>query len=132
MTKLTYDEWEKWFIDTQCSVTEEEIESMKTQYYNGLNTYEEFKHLLKYEYGHYCEMEGRKMTDKERAQKIWEAFCGELIQEPTDDMKEALATAITELASQLQYGNTDWQTLNEQMIMDVERVMLVVNELEGK
>ena len=47
-------------------------------------------------------------------------------------MKEALATAITELASQLQYGNTDWQTLNEQMIMDVERVMLVVNELEGK
>ena len=72
------------------------------------------------------------MTDKERAQKIWEAFCGELIQEPTDDMKEALATAITELASQLQYGNTDWQTLNEQMIMDVERVMLVVNELEGK
>ena len=40
MTKLTYDEWEKWFIDTQCSVTEEEIESMKTQYCNGLNTYE--------------------------------------------------------------------------------------------
>ena len=57
MTKLTYDEWEKWFIDTQCSATEEEIESMKTQYCNGLNTYEEFKHFLKYEYGHYCEAE---------------------------------------------------------------------------
>ena len=71
-------------------------------------------------------------TDKERAQKIWEAFCGELIQEPTDDMKEALATAITELVSQLQYDNCDWQAPDEQMIMDVEWVMLVVNELEGK
>jgi hypothetical protein len=68
----------------------------------------------------------------EQTQKIWEAFCGELIQEPTDDMKEALATAIKELASQLQYDNCDWQAPNEQMIMDVERVMLVVNELEGK
>jgi hypothetical protein len=71
------------------------------------------------------------MTDKERAQKIWEAFCGELIQEPTDDMKEALATAIKELVSQLQYDNTDWQAPDEQMIMDVEWVMLVVNELEA-
>jgi len=59
MTKLSYDEWEKWFIDTQCSVTEEEIESMKTQYCNGLNTYEEFKRILKHEYQHYCEMEGK-------------------------------------------------------------------------
>ena len=72
------------------------------------------------------------MTDKERAQKIWEAFCGELIQEPTDDMKEALATAIKELVSQLHSDNTDWQAPDEQMIMDVEWVMLVVNELEGK
>ena len=72
------------------------------------------------------------MTDKERAQKIWEAFCGELIQEPTDDMKEALATAIKELVSQLQYDNCDWQAPDDQMIMDVEWVMLVVNELEGK
>jgi hypothetical protein len=67
----------------------------------------------------------------EKAQKIWEAFCGELIQEPTDDMKEALATAIKELVSQLQYDNTDWQAPDEQMIMDVEWVMLVVNELEA-
>lgn len=34
----------------------------------------------------------KKMTEK--AQKIWDAFCGELTQEPTDDMREALATAI--------------------------------------
>lgn len=29
-----------------------------------------------------------------RAQTIWKAFCGELTQEPTDDMREALATAL--------------------------------------
>jgi hypothetical protein len=71
------------------------------------------------------------MTDKERAQKIWEAFCGELTQEPTDDMKEALATAIKELVFQLQYDNCDWQVPDEQMIVDVEQVMLVVNQLEA-
>lgn len=30
----------------------------------------------------------------ERVQKMWEAFCGELTQEPTDDMKKALATSL--------------------------------------
>ena len=34
----------------------------------------------------------------ERAQKIWQAFVNELTQEPTDDMKEALATAIRQVA----------------------------------
>jgi hypothetical protein len=71
------------------------------------------------------------MTDKERAQKIWEAFCGELTQEPTDDMKEALATAIKELVFQLQYDNIDWQAPDDWKIMDVEQVMLVVNQLEA-
>jgi hypothetical protein len=71
------------------------------------------------------------MTDTEGAQKIWEAFCGELTQEPTDDMKEALATAIKELVFQLQYDNIDWQGPDEQMIMNVEWVMLVVNRLEA-
>ncbi len=37
-----------------------------------------------------------KMT--EQAQKIWETFKAELIVEPTDDMREALATAIRTLA----------------------------------
>ncbi len=36
------------------------------------------------------------MTDK--AQTIWKAFCGELTQEPTDDMREALATALRQIA----------------------------------
>jgi hypothetical protein len=33
-----------------------------------------------------------------RAQQIWEAFCDELTQEPTDDMREALATAFRHMA----------------------------------
>jgi len=35
----------------------------------------------------------------ERAQKIWETFKAELIVEPTDDMKQALASSIRELLS---------------------------------
>jgi hypothetical protein len=34
------------------------------------------------------------MTITERTQKIWDAFCGELSQKPTDDMREALVTAL--------------------------------------
>ena len=59
----------------------------------------------------------------ERAQKIWEAFCGELTQEPTDDMREALATAINEVAERLY---TDWAEL--QHPADVIRNLS--NELE--
>ena len=33
-----------------------------------------------------------------RAQQVWEVFCGELTQKPTDDMKEALATALRQVA----------------------------------
>jgi hypothetical protein len=43
-----------------------------------------------------------------RAQTIWKAFCGELTQEPTDDMREALATAVNEVADRL---CTDWGEL---------------------
>lgn len=46
------------------------------------------------------------------AEKIWEAFKTELIAEPTDDMREALATAIREIISEYEefiedggYGN---------------------------
>ena len=43
-----------------------------------------------------------------RAEQIWQAFCGELIVEPTDDMKEALTTAVNEVAARL---CTDWAEL---------------------
>lgn len=52
--KLSYEEWEKEFLKTNCPPNiEEEIEKMKTQYYCGLNTYEEFKSLLKKDYEEY-------------------------------------------------------------------------------
>ena len=41
-----------------------------------------------------------------RAQQVWEAFCGELTQEPTDDMKEALATVLRMLNSD--FDNWNW------------------------
>ena len=43
-----------------------------------------------------------------RAEEIWETFKAELIVEPTDDMKEALATAIRVVADRL---CTDWGEL---------------------
>jgi hypothetical protein len=49
------------------------------------------------------------MTDA--AYKVWEAFKEELIVEPTDDMKEALASAIREVADQL-YFDPDVDYLN--------------------
>lgn len=55
--KLSYEEWEKWFIDSQYSVTKEEIEEMKTKYYFGINTYDDFKRLLRHEYERYCKEE---------------------------------------------------------------------------
>jgi hypothetical protein len=36
-----------------------------------------------------------------RAEQVWEAFKCELTQEPTDDMREALATAIRIVADRL-------------------------------
>lgn len=59
-----------------------------------------------------------------RAQEIWNAFCGELTQEPTDDMKEALATAVREVADRLY---TDWAEL--QHPADVLRE--IADELEA-
>jgi DNA-binding transcriptional regulator YhcF (GntR family) len=41
------------------------------------------------------------MTDT--AQKVWEAFKGELIVNPTEDMKEALSSSLRELVNQLKY-----------------------------
>ncbi len=41
------------------------------------------------------------MTNK--AQKVWEAFKGELIVNPTEDMKEALSSSLRELVNQLKY-----------------------------
>jgi hypothetical protein len=36
-----------------------------------------------------------------RAEEIWEAFCGELIIQPTEDQRQALSTAIRVVADRL-------------------------------
>ena len=36
-----------------------------------------------------------------RAEEIWKAFCGELTQDGTEDMRQALATAIRVVAERL-------------------------------
>jgi hypothetical protein len=36
-----------------------------------------------------------------RAEQIWEAFCGELIIQPTEDQRQALSTAIRVVADRL-------------------------------
>jgi hypothetical protein len=68
----------------------------------------------------------KKMTDK--AQKIWEAFVNELTQEPTDDVREALSTAIREVANELQYYNFG---LGEDMILDARDLYDLADELES-
>lgn len=62
-----------------------------------------------------------------RAHKIWEAFCGELTQEPTDDMREALCTAIREVANELQYQNFNE---GEDMIVGARALYELSDELE--
>lgn len=72
------------------------------------------------------------MTDK--AQKIWNAFCGELTQKPTDDMKEALATATREIANELQYYNFGvgevFTSSTEDMILDARDIYDLADGLE--
>jgi hypothetical protein len=60
-----------------------------------------------------------------RVKTIWKAFCGELIVEPTDDMKEALATAVREIVNEYQYYNC-----GEVMIVSVRALYELAEELE--
>lgn len=64
----------------------------------------------------------------EKAHKIWLAFCGELTQEPTDDMKEALATAIRELSNELHYYNP---YEGSDMIIDANSLYELSDELDA-
>jgi hypothetical protein len=61
-------------------------------------------------------------------QKIWEAFKGELTQPPTDDMREALATAIREIANEYQY----YQLVGEvDMVVDARMLYDLAEELDS-
>jgi hypothetical protein len=64
----------------------------------------------------------------ERAQKIWEAFKGELCIEPTDDMREALATAIRIVADELSY--TIFMPNNDVRVVETRELYGLANELD--
>lgn len=63
----------------------------------------------------------------QQAQKIWQAFCGELIESPTDDMREALVTAIREIANEYQHYNFGG---GEDMMIDARELYNLAEELD--
>ena len=65
-----------------------------------------------------------------KSEIIWKAFCGELIVEPTDDMKEALATSIRAIANELQYYQCCEDSGVEDMVVDARALYEIADELE--
>ena len=64
------------------------------------------------------------------AQKIWEAFKGELIDngiKDSEDVRQGLSTAIREIANELQCYNT---SEGEDMILDAYKLYELADELE--
>ena len=68
---------------------------------------------------------------KEVTPTIWKVFCGELTREPTDDMREALATALRELVNQLQYYLYSKGEGVEGMVLNTRDILEVADELEN-
>ena len=66
----------------------------------------------------------------ERAQKIWETFCRELIGEPTEDQKEALGSAIRAIANEFQYYQCCEEEGVEDMVIDACLLYDLAAELE--
>jgi hypothetical protein len=67
-----------------------------------------------------------KIMTSYRAEQIWEAFKGELIVEPTDDMREALSTAIRVVAERLY---TDLGEMQDPSVV-LEEIADELNDLE--
>ena len=65
------------------------------------------------------------------AYKVWEAFKAELTQPATDDMKEALATAIREIANQYQYYQCCKDECVEDMVVDAKKLYELSYDVEA-
>ncbi len=65
------------------------------------------------------------------AYQIWEAFKAELTQPATDDMKEALATAIREIANEYQYYQCCKDEGVEDMVVDAQKLYELSYDLEA-
>ncbi len=67
---------------------------------------------------------------KSRASKVWEAFCGELTQEPTDDMREALSTAILKIVDEFEFFMDDDSSFGC-MVVSSQDLWNLSNDLEN-
>ena len=65
------------------------------------------------------------------AYQIWETFKAELIVEPTDDMKEALASSIREIANQYQYYQCCKDEGVEDMVVDAQKLYELSYDVEA-
>ncbi len=65
------------------------------------------------------------------AYQIWETFKAELTQPATDDMKEALATAIREIANQYQYYQCCKDEGVEDMVVDAQELNEIAGDVEA-
>ena len=65
------------------------------------------------------------------AYQIWETFKAELIVEPTDDMKQALASAIREIANQYQYYQCCKDEGVEDMVVDAQKLYELSYDVEA-
>lgn len=64
------------------------------------------------------------------AQKVWKAFKAELTQPATDDIKEALATSIREIANQCAYTHLHIDGDHGIDVVNVKDIMSIIDELE--
>jgi len=65
------------------------------------------------------------------AYKVWEAFKAELTQPATDDMKEALASSIREIANQYQYYQCCKDEGVEDMVVDAQKLYELSYDVEA-
>ena len=77
-------------------------------------------------------------TPTEKARDIWEAFCEELTQPPTDDMREALATSLRVASDwilpdveKLDKNGCGYRDYTEDERRCCERLLIFANELEN-
>ena len=66
-----------------------------------------------------------------RAQEIWNAFCGELTQEPTDDMKEALATSVSKIVELYDTWTYYCDENNRDHLIWTSDLVKLIDELEA-
>jgi regulator of RNase E activity RraB len=66
----------------------------------------------------------------ERTQEIWKAFCGELTQEPTDDMREALVTSVRKIVELYDTWTEYYDEDDRNHLIWTDQLVTLADELE--